>query len=288
MNWEPCQEEDYGNRQVEAARRVLIDVGQVLAAFRDALVVVGGWVPELLLPRASNPHVGSIDVDLALDAARLGDGRYAELINLLLGTGRYERGEKDFQLVTRVDLGDGEAAIRVDVEFLAPAAVKLKKNRPKLVEDFRVLRFPVCEVAFTDPESIEIEGRMISGASNTVRLRVVSLPDFIIMKAYALEGRDKAKDVYDICYCLDELPDAMSSVAAAWQSRRDEPFVERAITILAEKFKTADHYGPRQLAAFHDSTDDDEQAMHARRAFELVRRLLVEVDALANVPQPSL
>jgi hypothetical protein len=288
MNREPCQEGDYTNRQVEAARRVLIDVGQVLAAFRDALVVVGGWVPDLLLPHAPNPHVGSIDVDLALDAARLGDGRYAELINLLLGTGRYERGVKDFQLVTMVDLDDGETAIRVDVEFLAPAAVKLKKNRPKLVEDFRVLRFPVCEVAFTDPESIEIEGRMISGASNSVRLRVVSLPDFIIMKAHALEGRDKAKDAYDLCYCLDEFPDAMSIVATAWHSRRDEPFVERAITILAEKFKTVEHFGPRQFAAFHDSANDDERAMHTRRAFELVWRLLEEVDALANVSQPSL
>lgn len=288
MNWEPRQEGDYSRRQVEAARRVLIDVGQVLAAFHDALVVVGGWVPDLLLQHTPNPHVGSIDVDLALDAARLGDGRYAELINLLLGTGRYERGEKDFQLVTTVELGDGEPAIRVDVEFLAPAAVKLKKNRPKLMEDFRVLRFPVCEVAFTDPESIELQGRMISGASNTVRLRVVSLPDFIIMKAHALEGRDKAKDVYDLCYCLDEFPDAMTIVATAWHSRRDEPFVERAIAILAEKFRTVEHYGPRQLAAFHDSADDDDRAMHTRRAFELVRRLLDEVEALLDVPQPSL
>jgi hypothetical protein len=283
MNLEPRQEGDYTDRKVEAARRVLIDVGQVLASFRDAIVVVGGWVPDLLLPHASNPHVGSLDVDLALDAARLGDGRYAELINLLLGTGRYERGDKDFQLMTTVDFDDGERAIRVDVEFLAPAAVKLKKNRPKLVEDFRVLRFPVCEVAFTHPESVDVEGRMISGASNTVRLRVVSLPDFIIMKAHAIETRDKPKDVYDLCYCLDEFPDAMASVAGEWCSRREEPFVEHAITILAEKFKTVEHYGPRQLAAFHDSADRDDQARHARRAYELVQRLLRDVYAAANV-----
>jgi hypothetical protein len=287
MNQELRREVDYTSRQVEAARRVLVDVGQVLAAFRDAMVLVGGWVPDLLLPHASNPHVGSIDVDLALDAARLGDGRYAELIHLLLDTGRYRRGGKDFQLVTTVDLGDGESLIRVEVEFLAPSAVKLKKNRPKLVKDFRVLQFRVCEVAFRHPEYVDVEGRMISGASNTVRLRVVSLPDFIIMKAHALAGRDKAKDVYDLCYCLDEFPDAVRSVAAAWHSRRGEPFVERAIAILAEKFKTVEHYGPRQFAVFHDSVDDEEQARHIRRAFELVRRLLDEVGPLTDV-QPSL
>jgi hypothetical protein len=54
---------------------VLVDVGQVLASFRDAMVVVGGWVPDLLFPGAEPEHVGSLDVDLALDAAKLGDAR---------------------------------------------------------------------------------------------------------------------------------------------------------------------------------------------------------------------
>jgi hypothetical protein len=245
-------------------------------------------VPDLLLPHAPNPHIGSIDVDLALDAARLGDGRYAELINLLLGTGRDARGDQLFQLVTIVDLGDGGRPVRVDVEFLAPAAVKLKKNRPKLVKDFRVLQFPVCEVAFTHPESVSVEGTMISGASNTVRLRVVSLPDFIIMKAHAIGMREKPKDVYDLCYCLDEFPDALSIVAAEWRVRREEPFVGQAIAFLAEKFKTVGEYGPLQLAAFHHSADRDERERHARRAFELVQRLLRDVGEPANVAQASL
>ena len=209
MSPEPRHEGDYTDRQVDAARRVLVDVGQVLASFGDAIVVVGGWVPDLLIPTAAPEHIGSIDVDLALDAAKLGDGRYAELLKLLLDTGRYEKGDKDFQLVTTVDLEDGEAPVRVEVEFLAPADVKLKKNHPKLVEGFRVLQFPACAAAFGHPESIELEGLMISGAPNTVHLRVASLTDFIIMKAHAVGGRDKPKDVYDLCYCLDEYPDAI-------------------------------------------------------------------------------
>ncbi|MGI8603320.1 MAG: nucleotidyl transferase AbiEii/AbiGii toxin family protein [Verrucomicrobiales bacterium] len=274
MSPEPLHEGDYTDRQVEAARRVLVDVGQVLGSFRDAIVVVGGWVPDLLFPDADPRHVGSIDVDLALDAVKLGDGRYAELLKLLLDTGRYDQGDKDFQLVTTVDLGDGEVPVRVEVEFLASSDVKLKKNHPKLVEGFRVLRFPACAAAFEHPESIEFEGQMISGATNTVRLQVASLPDFIIMKAHALAGRDKPKDVYDLCYCLDEYPDAIGAVAGEWRSRREAPLVAASIEILREKFKAVDHYGPQQLAIFHDSTDDAERAMHARRAFELIQKLL--------------
>ena len=84
MTPEPRQQEDYSDRQVEAARRVLVDLGQVLASFSDCIVLVGGWVPDLLLPDAAEPHVGSIDVDLALDAEKLKGGRYADLLKLLL------------------------------------------------------------------------------------------------------------------------------------------------------------------------------------------------------------
>jgi len=48
MTTEPRTQHDYGQRQIEAARRVLIDLGQVLGSwFADSIVVVGGWVPEL-------------------------------------------------------------------------------------------------------------------------------------------------------------------------------------------------------------------------------------------------
>ena len=44
MPEEPRFEEDYEPRQVAAARRALVDVMQVLAAYRDSIVLVGGWV----------------------------------------------------------------------------------------------------------------------------------------------------------------------------------------------------------------------------------------------------
>lgn len=274
MSPDPRFEDEYTPRQVEAARRVLVDVGQVLASFGDAIVVVGGWVPDLLLPAAASAHIGSIDVDLALDAEKLADGRYAELLKLLLDTGRYAKGDKDFQLVSSVDLADGDPPVRVEVEFLASDDVVLKKNHPKLVEGFRVLRFPAFAAAFASPVSIDFSGPMISGAANTVHLRVASLPDFLVMKAHAIGGRDKPKDVYDLCYCLDEFPNAIEVVAAHWKARRNDSLVAGAVIVLKEKFQSVDHYGPQQLATFHSGGSRDEGAMHARRAYELVQKLL--------------
>ncbi len=274
MNRELRSEADYSPRQTEAARRVLIDLGQVLASFADCLVVVGGWTPDLLLPDADEPHLGSIDVDLALDISKLNDGRYAELIQLLLETGRYRSGEKAFQLVVEVDLGDGEIPVHVDVEFLASKEVKFARNRPKLLEDFRVLQVEAASVAFHNPVERPISGKNVRGAINTVRLWVISLSDFLVMKAHAIGGRDKPKDAYDLCYCLDHTPGGMDKLAEDWSARIKEEYLSKAVEILKEKFSSVDAFGPQQIVDFHSSSDPETRIMHARRAFELVQRFL--------------
>lgn len=222
MSPEPRNQSGYNSRQTEAARRVLVDIGQVLAAFEDCVVLIGGWVPDLLLPNATESHVGSIDVDLVLDAERLNDGRYADLLGQLLNTGRYKPGAKAFQLVADVDLAEGHAPVQVEVEFLAPKEVKLEKNKPKLLDNFRVLQADACGTAFQAPVQIDVDGRTLLGAKNKVRVRVASLADFLIMKAHALAGRDKPKDAYDLCYCLDYFPDGLEQLAFAWTKRAGE------------------------------------------------------------------
>ena len=260
-----------------AARRVLVDVGQVLASFSDCLVVVGGWTPDLLLPNADERHVGSIDVDLALDAAKLNDGRYADLLKLLLDTKRYRWGEKSFQLVTDVDLKDGEKPVQVEVEFLAPGNGKRKKHSPKLLEKFRVLEVKAAAEAFRDPVEVELLGWNLRGAKNTVHLRVVSLADFLVMKAHAINGRDKPKDTYDFCYCLEQYTGGVETLANDWKARIKEPNIAKAVKILQEKFSSVDSFGPQQLVEFHNSADAEAQAMDARRAYELVQKFLSHI-----------
>lgn len=278
MTPEPRQSADYGDRQTEAARRVLIDLGQVLASYADCLVVVGGWVPDLLLPEAEEPHIGSIDIDLALDASKLGDGRYAELLQLLLDTRRYRPGAKPFQLVIDVDLHDGLPIIQVEVEFLAPKQVKLAKNQPKLIQDFRILQTEGCDVAFQAPVAQTLSGQNVRGADNTVHLRVASLADFLVMKALAIGGRDKPKDSYDFCYCLDNSAEGPAGLAAIWRERTPAKLLAISLGILREKFATVNSFGPQQVVEFHDSAQPEERDLQARRAFELVQKFLRHFD----------
>jgi hypothetical protein len=68
--------------------------------------------------------------------------------------------------------------VQVDVEFLASKTVKLKRNKPKLLNEFRVLQIDVASEAFHNPVEVKLSGKNVRSAQNTVRLRVISLADF--------------------------------------------------------------------------------------------------------------
>lgn len=88
---EPDVAGDYGERDAQAAYSVLIELGQVLGAYRGKFVVVGGAVPWLLLPNAQPAHVGTLDIDLDLDPDALGDDEYAAFVETLEGGLRTRR-----------------------------------------------------------------------------------------------------------------------------------------------------------------------------------------------------
>lgn len=109
---------EYDDVSAKAVLSVLLEIGQVLGAFRDRFVIIGGSVPWLLLPDADPSHVGTLDIDLSLDAEALGDGDYKTLVEALEAAG-YQRNKdnmKWFQLRRVVNVPDhGEVAVLVDL-----------------------------------------------------------------------------------------------------------------------------------------------------------------------------
>lgn len=58
---------DYPELAVRAAESVLLELVRILGEYRDHIVVIGGMVPKYLVPSTEERHIGSIDVDLALN-----------------------------------------------------------------------------------------------------------------------------------------------------------------------------------------------------------------------------
>src|ERR1700738_816433 len=127
---EPQSAADYDDRTTAAVKKVLIDLGQILGSFRSKVPIVGGAVPWLLLGSEDMPHVGTLDVDLGLDAEALGDGEYATLIDALRGHGYEQRKElRRVQLVRQVSTHDGGTPIDIIIDFLMPRDAEIVKKR---------------------------------------------------------------------------------------------------------------------------------------------------------------
>jgi hypothetical protein len=252
---EPDLAADYEDRGARAAHAVLVELGQVLGAHRDAIVVVGGFVPSLLLK--DRGHIGTLDVDLALDPEKLADHGYAVLVEKLSAAG-YERGVdglKAFQLRRIVELRDGGTPVAVIVDLLMPKGARTKKNRPPLVQGLRVQEADGGDIALRSNLSLLISGTMPDGRRNDVEMLVASIPALLVMKGYALVQRDKKKDAYDIYFCVRNYEEGLDALADVCRPLLHDPVGREGFGNIAAKFESDDSFGPATVRMFLEGSE---------------------------------
>lgn len=248
---EPQVARDYHERDVRAAYAVLIEIGQVLGAWREKFVIVGGAVPWLLLRGARPQHIGTLDIDLDLNPDALADGEYATLIGAL-EKNAYERdktGLKPFQLRRWVKLDDGEP-VGVLVDLLMPRGAKGDQNEEKLVEGLRVQGAHGGDVALAHHVTRRFEGTMPDGRSNEVELLVATIPALLVMKGYALVGRDKKKDAYDIYFSVRNYSGDPTALAVECAKLLDDEVARRGFEHIVSKFRYTEDFGPKTVRLF--------------------------------------
>jgi hypothetical protein len=264
--------QDYESDAVQAARAVVIELTHLLGEYRENIVLIGGWVPELLCPQAEEAYVGSLDVDLALDHRGLTEAGY-RTIEQLLKTRGYVQGGQPFIFHRRVTVGGREVTVEVDLlggEYGGTGSA----HRTQPVQDVRVRKARGADLAFKDPEEVVVSGALPNGAADSVTVRVASIVPFLIMKAMALDQRLKAKDAWDILYCLKNYRGGMDAIVAAFRSHLDHGLVQDGLKRLAKHFSSVDGVGPVHVAEFDGVTDPEERDRVRREAFERVQYLL--------------
>jgi hypothetical protein len=264
---------DYTAELVEAARSVLLEIMRVLGAYHDDIVIVGGWVPELLFSQADDEHIGSIDVDLALNHRKLDEVGYRTILDLLLAKGYIQAKHQPFIFYRTVNVGNHE--IEVEIDFLAGEYEGTgKRRRTQRVQDMRPRKARGMDLIFDFPEKIVIYGKLPEGGDDSTTIQVASIPAFLVTKAMAMRSRLKEKDAWDIYYCVRNFPGGVDALIQGFHPYLDHGLVEEAIGILAEKFSSPEAVGPVHVRAFEDITDADEQALVQRDAYERIQYLI--------------
>lgn len=242
---------EYSDRTTDAIKSVLIEIAQILGSYEGKYAVVGGAVPWLLANNPEMPHIGTIDIDLSLKPEELGAYEYTGLIEALLEAGYHQdEGLKKFQLVRTLPGVDGAPAIDVIVDFMVPRGAVLMKNDVPIIENFAVFKADGADLANEYQELVTIEGPMPNGGQNRVQIAVASIPAILAMKGFALRGRLKTKDAYDVYYCIRNYKDGPEILAKACTPLLDRVSGRTGYGIIAEKFAAQDSLGPTHVRQF--------------------------------------
>ena len=263
---------DYSKVIVEAARSVLLEVIRILGEYQDDIVVIGGWVPELLLTEAEEQHVGSIDVDLALNHRAISEIGYKTIMEHLLSHG-YVQGKQPFIFLRTLVLEDED--ITVEVDFLAGEyAGTGKKHRTQIVQNMRPRKARGVDLAFEMPEKITIRGSLPEGGDDSAQIQVASIASFFVMKGMALKDRIKEKDAWDIYFCIRYYPDGVDALIDELRPLLGYGLVQEALGYIGEKFASPSAVGPTHIASFEEINDASNRELIQRDAYERVQYLL--------------
>jgi hypothetical protein len=261
---------------VIAANQVLLELWTILAGFADAMTIVGGSAPPFLTgDRHDDPYVGTLDVDIVIDPIGVPDDVYRTIAELLRERG-YVQLDQPFRWLRSVTV-DGRS-IDVEVDLLAPVTARSGSGHrhERIGGEPLARRTEGAELLRSAHVERDLIGVLPDGRQNRVVVRVAKPGALVILKALAMGQRDKPKDAYDIDYLLRHI--GVEEVAAEiTEFGRIEP-IEKALAILAEKFRSIDAIGPTSVTLYRraplgSDEGDQIQAIAYARVTQLLGRL---------------
>ncbi len=264
----------YADKEVKACRSVLLELVHLLGEIKDEIVIIGGWTPAFLFPQLDDPHVGSLDIDIALNFSKIPDDTYQTILKALLKRGYVQDKEQPFRFFRKVMI-EGTEPISVEVDLMAGEYGGTGKgHRTQKVQDIRARKARGCDLAFDSSIAVTLEGELPGGGKDKVNFKVAGIVPFLVMKGMAMYERMKEKDAYDIYYCIEHYPGGIERLASEFRPHLKNKLVIEGLEKIRSKFASVEHIGPKWVADFLEVTEKEDRDIIMRRAYEKISELL--------------
>ena len=276
---------EYSTREIEACVIVMRELFTYLKPYRNQIVLVGGWVPYFLLEKYTPPgseydqHVGSLDIDIALDAFSIPTDAYKTILEILNERGFYHRKDnlgKDIpaSFLKKIIFKD-EEEIEVQIDFLAPEyGGAPKKRRHQVIQDMLARKGRGTDIVFDQTEMIRLSGPISSGANIELDIKVANVTACFVMKGIALGERTSEKDAYDLYMLARYYKEGPESVLSELKKLENHGLMKEALRNIEEQFKDVKSIGPVSVATFMGITDKEEYERITRDAYELLQFII--------------
>lgn len=277
----PDTQSHYDPDETTTSLSALVELATALGAYREDMILAGGWVPYFLI--RGNPqtatHIGSLDIDLALNVRTIREPRYQEILQILEQRGYRNRGPTSPFSFTKEVLTAKGVATQIQVDFLASEYGGTGKQRRHQRVQGRLLAHKArgCDLAFEYFRHQEVEAPLPGGGIARTRIKIADVLPCLVMKAFALRDRLKEKDAYDIYMVCKHYPGSPDTVIRAVQFHTDNKLVREALTILKERFARLEDRGPVEVATFLEERDPMLREILIRDVYETVQNILKKI-----------
>ena len=278
----PRLQRDYYPQLVEASLSVLVELMTVLKGYKEALVLIGGWVPYFILQQYQEPevefqHVGSVDIDLVIDPEVVSDEEYATITRMLLERGYEPSPEILYQFGRTIAGAKDGREYTVGVDFLTPRPAKGggRTHRHRLVQpDLKARTLEGAEIALTHNFWLQLSGRLPGDGLTEVGVKTADLVACVALKGLALGGRYSEKDAYDIFSLCAYHQGGPKAVAARVKPHLGDPILQRGLAAMRESFRSLEGTGASWVANFLGYENPDQELRIRQDAFMTVGEVL--------------
>lgn len=263
MKPKPSTASDYNPHQLDLVHSVCLYISTIIGDYIDDLVIVGGLVPNLIIPQAPPPedveaHVGTQDLDIGFSLGVFNSDRYQEIAERLRGGGFIpDVNENQNPTFQRWKL---EKSVNVTVDFLIPQTSQdeIGGTIKHFEKNFGAVITPGLELAFQDRIKLSINGQTPFGEEAKRDIWVCGPGAYIILKALAFDSRGESKDAYDLFYVVRNFGSGYEEIIQHLLPLIENEHGGKAIEILKRDFSNPGSVGSVRVARFKFGQPDGE------------------------------
>lgn len=264
---------DYPSVLVAASRAVLNNLARLLQPYQEKLVLIGGWVPWLLLETHQRrevkfSHVGSVDVDFLVDPAAPADRGAPPLARLLEEGDFHPSGVMPARFFHRIP----EQHDPIHVDFVMPEG-----EEARIIDALGFRPGPLPDL------DVGLRHTCLRDLAGGIQIRMADLAGVFALKSIAMRGREDPdpKDDYDVWTLCHYYGAGPREVGQLVRPAVADPAVRRELEALGERFASRTSLGAQRVAEFLGD-DLPEDVVDPRTAAAEDIRIMLEAAGVAS------
>ncbi len=278
---------DYTEGVTEASKSALIELMTALKSYHDALVLVGGWVPYFLLEKYKKDdntfeHVGSIDIDIAVDPEIVSASTYATIVEIIEERGYTPKKDRNGNIIQysferKINSPTDGKEYDISVDFLSKEFEAPRRHR-EVQQGLKARTMHGCTAVFKHNTDYKLKGILPGDGETSVKMKIADVSGCITTKGLALGERYKEKDAYDIYAISANYKNGPKDVAREIAPFMKEDLVKEGMENIKNRFKTIKGEGPAWVANFLNPSSVEEKERIIADAFMNVNEILKIVE----------